>query len=170
MESYQALASHTNWQHRKRVSMSDAQRLWFRGNQSLTKQLITYSQDNFSLELLAEYRAKPYMHEAKALGISLHKACQIREVLLKCHGKATVYARSIISDQAIKASKHQLTKLGTVPLGHLLFKRANVDLETRQVARIKQQDKTVFARRTLYQLNGEDILVSEFFLQAIWQK
>ena len=171
---YRALASHTIWLHRKRLITNDKQRVWFRGNQSLTQQLIDYSQGDFQLELLREYRVKPFMHEARALGIDLHNACRIREVLLKCQGEATVFARSIISDQAIRASKHQLTKLGTVPLGHLLFKRANVNLETRQIAKIERkynnQQRTTFARRTLYQLNGENILVSEFFLQAVWEK
>jgi chorismate-pyruvate lyase len=88
--------------------------------------------------------------------------------MLKCNGQATVYARSIISDQAIRASKHQLTKLGNVPLGHLLFKQAKVNLETREVARIVINGKTYFARRTLYQLNREDILVTEFFLRPLW--
>lgn len=167
---YKYLSKHAVWLHRKRVFMEDAQKKWFRGNQSLTQQLLDHSQHNFSLELLAEYRAKPCMHEAKVLGIGLHRNCRIREVLLKCHGEATVYARSIISDQAIKASKHQLTKLGTTPLGHLLFKRAKVNLETRQVAKISKEDSTMYARRTLYQLNGENILVSEFFLQEVWQQ
>lgn len=163
-----AMVKQTVWHHRKRLPMSDAQRLWFRGNQSLTKQLVAYSDGEFELELLREYRSKPLMHEARALGIDLHRACQIREVMLKCNGQATVFARSIISDQAIRASKHQLTKLGTMPLGHLLFKQANVNLETRQVARTFINGKAYFARRTLYQLNGENILVSEYFLKTLW--
>ena len=162
------LAKHANWLHRKRISMSDKQRIWFRGNQSLTKQLIQYSDGQFELELLGERRLRPYIHEARALGISPSNGCRVREVLLKCHDQATVYARSVISDKAIKASKHQLTKLGSIPLGHLLFKQAKVNLETRQIARIDIKGKQYFARRTLYQLNSEDILVTEYFLEKLW--
>ncbi len=162
------MVNQTIWHHRKRLPMNEAQRLWFRGNQSLTKQLIAYSDGEFELELLREYRGKPLMHESRVLGIRLHRSCQIREVMLKCKGQATVFARSIISDQAIRASKHQLTKLGTVPLGHLLFKQAKVNLETRQVAKTVINGDTYFSRRTLYQLNREDILVTECFLRALW--
>lgn len=167
---YKALATHASWQHRKSIVLSEAQRAWLRGNQSLTQQLIDYSQGDFELQLLDEHRAKPYMHESQALGLELQQECRIREVLLKCQGEATVYARSVISDQAIQASKQQLIKLGNVPLGHLLFKNAKVDLETRQIAKIDLLDRSIFARRTLYKLNGENILVSEFFLQEVWNK
>ena len=165
---FKALAAHASWQHRKNILLSEAQRTWLRGNQSLTKQLIDYSQGDFELQLLGEYRAKPYMHEMQTLGLDLQPECRIREVLLKCHGHATVFARSIITDQAIQASKHQLIELGNVPLGHLLFKNAEVNLETRQIAKIDLSNRSIFARRTLYKLNGENILVSEFFLEDVW--
>jgi len=167
---FKVLAAYANWQHRKSIIIREAQYAWLRGNQSLTQQLIEYSQGDFELQLLDEHRAKPYMHESQALGFKLQQECHIREVLLKCHGEVTVYARSIISDQAIQASKQQLIKLGNVPLGHLLFKNAKVDLETRQIAKIDLPDRSIFARRTLYKLNGENILVSEFFLQEVWNK
>ncbi len=165
---FNRLTKHSNWLHRKRIAMGDKQRIWFRGNESLTKQLIKYSDGHFELELLGEYWRQPYIHEARALGVAPHKGCRIREVILKCQGQNTVYARRTISDKAIQASKHQLTKLGTVPLGHLLFKQAKVNLETRQIAKIRVDDQFYFARRTLYELNGEDILVTEYFLKPLW--
>lgn len=177
LDDLKRMASHAIWHHRKRLPMNKSQREWFRGNQSLTKQLMAYSEGEFELKLINEYQGKPFMHEARALGLDLHRGCRIREVMLHCLGQETVFARSIISDQAIRASKHQLTKLGTIPLGHLLFKQANVNLETRQVAKIGYGDmgsdsekRPTFARRTLYQLNSENILVTEFFLQAVWEK
>lgn len=169
---FNKLAKHRNWHHRKRRPLSDAQRYWLRGNQSLTKQLIKLSQDGFKLQMVREVRMKPYAHESRFLGLPLHRSCLVREVLLFCQGKPVVFARSVISDKAMKASKHQLTKLGTIPLGHLLFNHAKVDLETRQLARILisacANKKEYFARRTLYKLNGENILVAEFFLSPLW--
>jgi chorismate--pyruvate lyase len=109
-----------------------------------------------------------FAHESRALKIPLHRSCLIREVLLYCKDQPVVFARSVISDKAIKASKHQLTKLGTIPLGHLLFNNAKVDLNTRQIARLTIDKEQRFARRTLYQLNGEAILVAEFFLSPPW--
>jgi len=169
MLDFKALAAEASWQHRESVLISEVQRIWLHSDESLTKQLIDYSEDNFELQLLDEYQDEPYSHESQALGFDVLQKCHIREVLLKCHGQATVFARSIISDQAIAASKQQLAKLGNIPLGHLLFKNGKVDLETRQIAKIDQLDKSIFARRTLYELNGENILVSEFFLKEVWK-
>ena len=58
---FKALAEYASWQHRKNILLSEGQRTWLRGNQSLTKQLIDYSQGDFKLQLLDEYRAKPYI-------------------------------------------------------------------------------------------------------------
>ena len=161
------LARQQNWQHRKRTPLTDSQRYWLRGNQSLTKQLIQHSNGNFDLEVIREIRAIPFAHEARVLGLPFFRSCLIREVVLFCNDQAVVFARSIISDRAIKASQHQLTKLGNIPLGHLLFNQARVNLETRQIMRFKLKEENHFGRRTLYQLNGEDILVSEFFLMSL---
>ena len=166
---YEQLAKVKDWQHRKRLSLTDKQRYWLRGNHSLTKQLIEYSDNNFELNLLGETWQKPYQHEAEVLRVKPEQECLVREVELLCNKQVVVYARSIISPAAIEASGHELTKLGNVPLGHLLFKNAKVDLETRELAKIIVSDKPSFARRTLYQLNNEDILVSEFFIEPLWQ-
>lgn len=163
-----ALAKQSKWVHRKRLPLTQHQKYWLRGNESLTKQLIHYSQENFSLEIIKEVRGRPFMHEARKLKLDLHRNCLIREVLLSCNNEPMVFARSVISDKAIKASKHQLTKLGKTPLGHLLFNQAKVDLSTRQIAKITVNKESSFARRTCYQLNKEDILVTEYFIQTPW--
>lgn len=169
-KQFLALAKQSCWVHRKRLPLTENQKYWLRGNQSLTKQLVLYSQGDFSLEVIRELRQRPFAHEARKLNVPLHRSCVIREVLLICNNEPTVFARSVISDKAIKASKHQLTKLGKTPLGHLLFNQAKVNLDTRDVAKTKQNNQKYFSRRTLYQLNKEDILVSEFFISPPWEK
>ncbi len=164
---YDLLAKHVHWVHRKRHNLTEQQRYWLRGNQSLTKQLIAFSDGQFRVRVLREFRGLPYAHEAAKLNIPLYIACHIREVELLCHDEATVFARSIIPLDVLKGTGLQLAHLGNKPLGHLLFKQAKVDLEQRQVAKIELNGHSSWARRTVYQFNRAGILVSEFFLMPL---
>ena len=164
LRAYRNLAKATNWVHRKHYPLNEQEKYWLRGNQSLTKQLIKESNNRFEVVVLRETLARPYLHEARKLGIALHKIARIREVELRCHNEAAVYARSVIPLETLKGSGLQLTNLGNTPLGHLLFKRANVNLATREIAKRQFNGKQRWARRTLYQFNNQNILVSEFFV------
>lgn len=168
-QRYPLLARHGRWMHRKIPILTEGQRYWLRGNQSLTKQLIEYSDNQFSVRVLREYRHKPYVHEVRKLGQPLNQACLIREVELLCKQQPIVFARSIIPLTALRGTGLQLARLGNKPLGHLLFKQANVDLEQREIALISLES-AYWARRTIYQFNGSDILVSEFFLDKPWDQ
>lgn len=163
LRAYQQFAKTRHWHHHKRYSLNATETYWLRGNQSLTKQLIEHSKQ-FEVIVLNEAIAKPLVHEAKQLGLAFNKIAKIREVELRCDGQTMVYARSVIPLEALKGSGLQLAKLGNKPLGHLLFKRAKVDLETRQLSKVTVQGKQRWARRTIYRFNTQDILVSEFFM------
>lgn len=164
LRDYRVLAKNSHWSHRKRHLLIEQEKYWLRGNQSLTKQLLKKSDNHFEVIVLKETLSRPYLHEARKLGISLHKITKIREVELRCNGEPSVYARSIIPLEVLKGSGLQLANLGNKPLGHLLFKRAKVDLETREIAKRQFVGKQQWARRTLYCFNRQNILVSEFFL------
>ena len=164
LQDYRKLAKTTHWFHRKRYPLTEEQKYWLRGNQSLTKQLIKKSDNHFEVIVLKEAFARPYLHEAIKLGLSLHKVAKIREVELRCDNEPSVYARSVIPLDVFKDSGLQLANLGNTPLGHLLFKRAKVNLDTREIAKRNFVGKQRWARRTLYCFNRQNILVSEFFL------
>lgn len=78
-----------------------------------------------------------------------------------------MFARSIIPAKALNGHGLKLAHLGDKPLGHLLFKQAKVDLEQRDISQITVEQKTYWARRTIYRFNNSDILVSEFFLRIL---
>ena len=162
---YPLLAQHRCWTHRKHFPLSPQQRYWLCGSDSLTKQLTAFANGDFRVRVLREYRARPYAHEAKKLSLPYHLTAFIREVELCCEGKPTVFARSVMPLSAMKGTGLQLAHLGNTPLGHLLFQRATVDIEQRELARIDTQTQTHWARRTLYEFAGSPILVSEFFLE-----
>jgi len=164
---YQSMAANRNWRHRKRLPLTNEQKYWLRGNQSLTKQLVDWSDNHFRVQVINESYAKPYAHEAKKLALPPSCICKIREVELICKDKAVVFARSVIPLQALKGNGLQLAHLGNKPLGHLLFKQARVDLNQREIANIEYSSESYWARRTLYKFHQANILVSEFFLDII---
>lgn len=163
LRDYRKLAKVAHWVHRKHYALNEQEKYWLRGNHSLTKQLIANS-NTFEVAVLNEAENTPIPHEAEKLGIVESKTAKIREVELICDGVPAVYARSVIPLAALEGTGLELDNLGNQPLGHLLFKQAKVDLETRDVAKIVVNEEPRWARRTTYRFNHQDILVSEFFL------
>ena len=95
-------------------------------------------------------------------------------------------ARSVLPISSSIGTNHRILKLGHKPLGAVLFAK---DLRgrfrpVREIVRLdhhhsewkacqrrfKDLPKRVWARRTLYQLNGHPLLVMEIFLPALQAK
>jgi len=131
---------------------------------SLTSALIRLSDGNFEVRVLRQVAAKPYAHEQKKMNRPYHRVAIIREVELLLFGEPVVFARTIIPFNLVG---NRLRHLGKTPLGHLLFKNGQIDVNDRDFAFISHEHKTIKARRTPYAYQGETILVSEFFLPSI---
>ena len=110
--------------------------------------------------------------------------CRVREVLLCVNNTPLVIARSIIPTLSSSGSNHSILRLGTRPLGAVLFSKTRMHSKARphrDIARIDQHcplwktfkklgvslQTPLWARRTLYRLKGHPILVSEVFLPAL---
>ena len=170
MKQYQEIARQQHWffeKHPANLSIEKKWWPWLFDKGSLTAMLIDYSNDNFYVKVLREYWGMPYLHEQKALGSTKQQLSLIREVELYCNDRAVVFARSIIPRNATIGKGRILTRLGSKPLGHLLFKKARVRKRKREVARISYKNKKLWARRTPYVFLGEEILISEFFLTEL---
>lgn len=136
---------------------------------SLTATLMTLSHGDFKVEIIDQGIQSAYPHEQKKLGIDADQKSFIREVELNIFDQAVVFARSIIPLSFVGENSGSLKNLGNKPLGHLLFKDGNIRVSKREFAHIKQQNHEIYARRTPYDYEGKQILVSEFFLPAIAQ-
>ena len=134
---------------------------------SLTKSLINLSDDTFEVTVLSQKLTLPYFHEQKKLIKPLYHWSMVREVELKIHDEAVVFARSIIPLSLIKNKQNGLANLGQKPLGHLLFRYGQTHISKREYAYLRTDKAAVYARRTPYQYQGSTILVSEFFLPAL---
>ena len=112
------------------------------------------------------------------------KRCRIREVLLCANGVPLVMAHSIIPTSSSSGSNHEILRLGKKPLGAVLFAKTRMHSNKkplREIARLDKQSalwkkcfqrypelpSVSWARRTLYQLKGRPLLVSEVFLPAL---
>ena len=110
--------------------------------------------------------------------------CRVREVLLCVNETPLVIARSIIPTLSSSGSNHSILRLGTRPLGAVLFSKTRMHSKARpqrDIARIDRSSplwrgfnktgialpSSLWSRRTLYRLKGHPILVNEVFLPAL---
>ena len=136
---------------------------------SLTSALISLSDNNFAVKVLQQHIKLPFFHEQLKLGQPLSRAAVIREVELQLYGEPAVFARSIIPLPLVAKGRNGLASLGRTPLGHLLFKDGQIRVSKRQYSQTSYHGDQVSARRTPYDYQGSQILVSEFFLPAIYK-
>jgi chorismate--pyruvate lyase len=156
-----------------RLSHDDRQLLpWLQDKGSLTRRLIHLSEGHFEVELLGLRWGRARLDEARALGIDPRHRCLLREVLLLGQGTPWVYARSILPTSSLSGSLGYLKRLGTRPLGALLFSDPCMSRGPMEIAQIEEQmlpvipDRDVWGRRSVFCLAGQPLLVSEMFLPA----
>jgi len=170
--AYNTLAAHYSWWSENKYSASKldpklAAIVCEKG--SLTAALVALSDNNFAVNVIEQRLAIPHFHEQNKLDRPLGRAAMIREVELQLFGESVVFARSIIPFSLLTKGRNGLANLGRTPLGHLLFKDGRMRVSKRDFSNVQHQCGTVTARRTPYDYQGSQILVSEFFLPAIFQ-
>ncbi len=149
---------------------------WVYEKGSLTRRLRSAYGAAFSVEILF-HRWKPaFLSERKLLNLSHQQFTLVREVLLHADGKPLILARTILPAQTIKIAKRNLSHLGTRPLGEVIFsypKLERLELNTSCVAHklwtpalLEKVDvaQKVWGRRTVYAIQKQKMLVSEFFM------
>ena len=112
------------------------------------------------------------------------RRCRVREVLLCANHTPLVMAHSVIPTLSSSGSNHSILRLGTKPLGAVLFAKTRMHSKAKPPRDIARLDRTsslwkkcskqypglstpLWARRTLYRLRGHPILVNEIFLPAL---
>jgi len=165
---YDRLARGSNWyseNHPTVKAIPCEWQCWLLDKHSLTERLIDYSEDNFKVKVLSQRWEKPLPHEAVKLNIPKHLVARIREVELHCHNKPVVFARSVMPLKLYLEQRHTLQNIGTRPLGLLLFRDGRIRVSKRNVSVFSQANKPiVYGRSTPYLYYGNEILVSEFFI------
>lgn len=120
--------------------------------------------------------------ERERLQVESKSPVRIREVILGPQSEPWVFARTVIPAEAMAGEMGELVGLGTRPLGDWLFSRDDVQRGPMEVVYVNDAaanpalfgvTKTagpIWGRHSLFHVDTERLLVSEYFLPLLWQR
>ena len=131
---------------------------WLIDTQSLTAKLKAKYVD-FQVRVIDQSEQTPYANEKANLPNAANTV--VREVELMGGGQSVVFARSVIP---ITNDTQAILQIGAKPLGETLFNDPSIVRGELQVTRLGE----IWGRRSTFTLGQTPILVSEFFLEALY--
>ena len=151
---------------------------WLVSTDSLTQRLVDRCDAGFSVRVLRQAVERPLASESLMLGLPRGRFAFVRQVQLLCGNRPVVYARTVIPIETAHTRLKGLTRLGTRPLGAVLFSTPGMRRGKIQLARIDAKQGlsrlahrgvdaelcTIWGRRSLFYLYNQPLLVSEIFL------
>ncbi|MGN6701617.1 MAG: chorismate--pyruvate lyase family protein [Burkholderiaceae bacterium] len=170
--------------HVNRIGAPAALRHWLTGRGSLTAKLIAHA-DAFRVERLRQHRALCLADEYAMIGLPGRRLVHEREVLLRCDGRAAVFAHTVIPLGAGASDWPFFRTLGERSLGHTLFSDPQVRRGALHYARLHPAhplamrarqaagreggpaDAPLYARRSLFMRGRGAMLVTEVFLPPV---
>ena len=159
------------------VGLSD----WLFDTGSLTQRLRQICPAQFRVRLLRQHWGRPLINETCALGLERQGFVWIREVQLLCREQPWVFARTLIPPSSLQGRVRRLTRLGTRPLGEVLFTdpgAARGEVEVASIHRGQRLHRRAFGdrsetadviwgRRSVFRLDRQPLLVCEIFLPTL---
>jgi len=165
--------------HTLTTGCTPALRPWLHDHGSLT-QRIQQRCDRFSVSPVRSGLARIAYDEASLLGIAPHRLAYSREVFLYANGKPVVFAHSTTACEHLRGAWQAMNGLGNRSLGSLLFTHPLVIRQPlhfkalhahhplyRSATQMGISPDTLWARRSLFTLQGAPLLVTEVFLPEI---
>jgi len=157
-----------------------ALRSWLSDRGSLTRRLKARHAD-FRVSPVARGLAPPFLDESEALHLRPKTLAYVRDVLLMGGGHIRVFAHSVLPRTSLRGGWCGITRLGTKPLGEALFSDPRIQRLGLTSRRLDAHDplyraakrhtgltaRHLWARRSVFCLNGHPLLVTEVFLPAI---
>jgi chorismate--pyruvate lyase len=156
-----------------------AARSWLFEAGSITRRLRSGYGDALAVKVLRQHWGKPFPGEKRLLNQARQRRCLIREVLLHSGGKPLVLARTVMPSATLRGAHRNLTRLGSRPLGEVIFSYPDLQRLEMHVALVKPDDwsrqlatqvpiaEPLWGRRTVYAIHHRQLLVSEFFLPEL---
>ncbi|SDH54491.1 MULTISPECIES: chorismate lyase [unclassified Nitrosomonas] len=155
-------------------------RWWLLHRDSLTR-LIQQRCSKFSVDPLFQSLAPACTDELVMMNLRRGELALVREVYLYCGDIPVVFAHSVVARKHLQSAWRGLSRLGNRSLGTMLFtnpmikraefgyKQLNIHhpLFKRACQRLQTPPTSLWARRSLFTLQGQPILVTEVFLPAI---
>lgn len=151
---------------------------WLLDPASLTLRLQQLCPGRFRVRVLSQGWGAPCTDEARLLGMRQGRRAIIRQVQLLCDGQPWIYARTVIPVTSLRGRLRRLARLGTRPLGGMLFADRGMRRGTVELARIRsgqamyaaatshmqQRPAEIWGRRSVFRIAARPLLVSEIFL------
>ncbi|MEJ5057272.1 MULTISPECIES: chorismate--pyruvate lyase family protein [unclassified Pseudomonas] len=148
---------------------------WLFDNGSLTRRLIHLTNDAFSVTPLYEGWQPLRADECAALDLAEGSEGWVREVYLRGHGEALVFARSVAGRSALQGDGLHMDELGSRSLGELLFCDRAFQRQAIEVCHYPQawlpsevRAPELWGRRSRFDRGALSILVAEIFLPTLW--
>ncbi|MBW8353121.1 chorismate lyase [Pseudomonas sp. TNT2022 ID1048] len=149
---------------------------WLFDEGSLTRRLTRLSRDGFSVTPLVEEWQTLRNDECAALGLPEQSEGWVREVYLRGHGEAWVFARSVAARSALQQGGLNIDELGSRSLGELLFCDEAFTRQPIEVCRYPQAwlptavaTEGLWGRRSRFDRGPLSLLVAEVFLPSLWR-
>ena len=155
-------------------------RFWLQDRCSLTRR-IQERCTRFYVEPVFQQLSRVYEDESSKMRLRRDELAMVREVYLYCCDKPVVFAHSVIPRKGLVGAWRALSGLGNRSLGSMLFRNPKIKrtplefkrissghfLYDRAVVRLTARPAHLWARRSLFALQGQSILVTEVFLPGI---
>lgn len=153
-------------------------RAWLCYQGSMTQKIRSISPD-IKIDVVQHKWDIPCFQEREALRL-LQQPALVREIRMLCNNEVWIIARTVIPSSALLGKWLALKRLGNKPLGDFLFKDPNVarsqfefQLLGPHQSKNKMDDfaftEELWARRSLFYLNGKSILLTEVFMPCMWR-
>lgn len=169
----------TAW-HSALTSVSYRQRIWLQDRGSLTRR-IQERCPHFRVQRVFQALSRIYGDELTVMKLRAGELALVREVYLYCGDTPVVFAHSVVTHQDLRGAWRSLSGLGNKSLGTVLFSNPKIErtpltfkkvgrghfLYDRACERLMSKPADLWARRSLFTLHGQSILVTEVFLPAI---
>lgn len=149
---------------------------WLFDEGSLTRRLTRLSNDGFSVTPLFEGWDTLRADECTALDLAEGSEGWVREVYLRGHGEAWVFARSVASRAALQGDGLHMDELGSRSLGELLFCDQAFQRRALEVCHYPEawlppaaKAPALWGRRSRFDRGALSVLVAEIFLPSLWR-
>lgn len=169
------------WQ--QRLSESCARyRPWLLDRGSLTRRIQARCAA-FSVRHVRQRHGMAMPSERRIVALKHHSRALLRDVFLYCGETPVVFAHSVLPAASLGGSWQNLGRLGNRPLGAALFSNPNVHRTPLRFKKLNRRDAlyrlacavltdkpaSLWARRSVFYLQGRPILVTEVFLPGIME-
>ena len=158
-----------------RAALPAGLRGWLTEDGSLTGRLIELGRGEFRVQRLYQGWQVPLPSEQKLLALPPRQLALVREVALQLDQQTVVFARSVFPVSSLTGSLAHLRRLQNKSLGAILFRHPGMHRSPFELALMSgdsdylpsslHQGEPAWGRRSRFDIQGKQLLVSEVFLQ-----